>query len=381
MNKKKLASLFPSGGIFLTVAILLPFGLATAQTPNDTIWTQLWNGNNLADWDIKFQGSALNVNLNNTFRSVSGNLEVNYTGWATAFNGAQFGHAAYKIKPFSFYFLRSEYQTWGTQVAGGPGWAIENNGFMLHSQSMASMGLNQDFPVSMETQLLGPANNSAGGTGTAGTMNLCTPGTQWYSTPTGTTSLVVTHCTAATANVRAPSNTGWNYVSALVLGDSIVRHYVGNASNFMAQTVFTYYRPNLDNGTRLTQGYITIQAETAPYRFRRIEVANLVGCMTVGNPNYKTYFLRNDPVACNVVNVGQGYAVDPGFIVSPLVASFVPVKQNRKLEVFDTQGRMLFNFIIASGSGEVRMPKLQSGTYYAKLTAKEGSMTQRLVVF
>ena len=99
------------------------------------------------------------------------------------------------------------------------------------------------------------------------------------------------------------------------------------------------------------------------------------------NPNYKSYFIRHDPNACTVVNVGQGYGVDPAFNVSPSVASFLPVRQNRTLEIFDMQGRQLSNLDIPSGIRELHLPKLQSGTYFAKLTAKEGSMTRRLVVF
>ncbi len=43
---------------------------------------------------------------------------------------------------------------------------------MLHSQSAASMGLNQDFPVSIEGQFLG-----GDGTSERHTSNVCTPGT------------------------------------------------------------------------------------------------------------------------------------------------------------------------------------------------------------
>ena len=39
---------------------------------------------------------------------------------------------------------------------GGAGWAVRNNGLMLHSQDPKTMTLNQDFPISLEAQLLVP---------------------------------------------------------------------------------------------------------------------------------------------------------------------------------------------------------------------------------
>ena len=57
-------------------------------------------------------------------------------------------------------------------MPGGPAWAIRNNGVMLHSQPAASMRLNQNFPVSVETQLLG-----GDGTNSRTTANMCSPGT------------------------------------------------------------------------------------------------------------------------------------------------------------------------------------------------------------
>ena len=277
-------------------------GPALAQGgPNDTVWTKIWNGTNLSDWDIKFAGSALNVNYNNTFKAVDGNLVVDYTGWANGFTN-QFGHAGYKVRPFSFYFIRAEHQHWGTQVSGGPSWAVQNNGLMLHSQSVASMGSQPGFPVSMEVQLLGSGNT---GSDNNSTLNLCTPGTAFYTTATGGTRNDH-HCVSASTNTRVGTGV-WQWSSVLVMGDSIIRHYNGPTAT--GTPTMTWYRPvratgaangaggitiPMVNNERITGGYITIQAETHPYRFRAIDVLNLVGCMTPGNANYKSYFVRHD---------------------------------------------------------------------------------------
>ena len=136
-------------------------------------WIQMFNGKDLSDWDIKFAKHPLGENFNDTFRVEDGMLKVRYDKW-TGFNG-EFGHIFYK-RPFNYYLVAAEYRFNGVQVAGaGPGlaWAIRNNGIMAHGQSAQSMGLNQDFPISLEVQLLGGLGRRQPRT----TGNLCTPGT------------------------------------------------------------------------------------------------------------------------------------------------------------------------------------------------------------
>jgi hypothetical protein len=79
-------------------------------------------------------------------------LKVRYDQWPK-FDG-EFGHLFYK-DPFSYYLLAAEYRFVGEQVAGAPSWAIRNNGLMLHSPSPRTMPKDQDFPISLEIQLLG----------------------------------------------------------------------------------------------------------------------------------------------------------------------------------------------------------------------------------
>jgi hypothetical protein len=52
------------------------------------------------------------------------------------------------------------------------------------------------------------------------------------------------------------------------------------------------------DGTLLTEGYITIQGESAPTEFRKIELLNLVGCMDPKSPKYKSYYVHADAGAC-----------------------------------------------------------------------------------
>ena len=246
--------------------------------PGALQWVQLFNGRDLDGWAPKFAGYELGVNLHETFRVADGMLQVRYDRWP-AFGG-EFGHLFYRPRAFSRYLIAAEYRFVGEQVRGaGPalGWAIRNNGLMLHSQSPESMALGQDFPISLEAQLLGGL-----GAGRRTTANLCTPGTHVLMNDT----LVTNHCINSTSATLDGDQ--WVRVEVLVLGDSILKHIVNG------DTVLVYTGPRmgggmanntqpgvLQDGKPLSSGYITIQAETAPIDFRRIELLDLEGCRDV----------------------------------------------------------------------------------------------------
>lgn len=373
----------------LRIAALLLLAWAALPAmggPNDTVWTKLWTGNNLNDWDIKFAGSALNTNYNNTFRAVDGNLEVNYTGW-TSFS-TQFGHAGYKHRQFSFYVLRAEFQHWGTRPSGAPGWALQNNGLMLHSQSVASMGPNQDFPVSLETQLLGSGNVESDNNST---LNLCTPGTAFYTQPTGGTRND-SHCYSAANNTRPPAET-WAWATIVVYGDSIIRHYNGPSAT--GTPTLTYYRPvratnsgaggvtiNVVNNERLTQGYILIQAETHPYRFRTLEVADLVGCMTPSSPNYKSYYLRHDAAACepSPVRGQEALPSEPLAFDARNRSLYVNVPGAYALKLADLAGRTVWEGRGADKAGFDLGAVDRRGVYLLSLSHAGGTHRQRILL-
>ena len=48
----------------------------------------------------------------------------------------------------------------------------------------------------------------------------------------------------------------------------------------------------------MTGGYISLQAETAPIDFRKVELLNLEGCMDQRSASYKSYFVRSNPALC-----------------------------------------------------------------------------------
>jgi hypothetical protein len=264
---------------------------AQQRDPDRRDWIQLFNGRDLADWTTKFAKHDLGVNLRDTFRVEEGMLKVRYDLW-TSFN-AEFGHIFYK-DPFSYYLLAAEYRFVGEQVAGGPGWAIRNNGLMLHSPHPRTMLKDQDFPIALEVQLLGGL-----GKGARATANLCTPGAHVVFKGT----LHTAHCT----NSTSPTFDGdqWVRVEVLVHGDELVRHIVNG------QTVLEYSKPQIGggqvspvdpavkvDGTPMTGGYISLQAETAPVDFRKVELLNLEGCTDPRAATYKSYVVKSNPSMC-----------------------------------------------------------------------------------
>jgi hypothetical protein len=260
--------------------------------PNQQEWIQLFNGKNLDGWTPKFSKYDLGVNFNDTFRVENGVLQVRYDKW-TKFDN-EFGHMFYK-DPFSYYRIAAEYRFVGDQVAAGPGWARRNNGLMLHSPHPKTMLKDQDFPISIEVQLLGGFGDGKPRT----TANLCTPGSNVVMNG----KLHTPHCTNSTS--KTYDGEQWVRVEVEVHGDERIRHLVEGAA------VLEYTKPQMGggavapvdpavkiDGTPMTGGYISIQAETAPTDFRKIEILNLEGCMDPKASNYKAYFVKANPQLC-----------------------------------------------------------------------------------
>lgn len=241
--------------IILAVFALLLL-ITACSSSNDKQWRPLFNGENLEGWDIKIRGFGLNVNHKNTFYVEDGLLKVSYDEY-DAFDD-KFGHIFYE-EPFSHYQLRVEYRFVGEQVEGGPGWAYRNNGIMFHSQSAESMAIDQDFPASIEAQLLGGDGESE-----RSNFNVCTPETHVMIDG----ELRTEHCINSDSDTYHGDQ--WVEVELHVYGDSIVHHIIEN------DTVLTYTGLQLSaTGEPLERGYIALQAESHPTEFRKIEILDL----------------------------------------------------------------------------------------------------------
>jgi len=276
-------------GILLTLAPPLAKGQEAASKAAQQDWVQLFNGRSLDGWTVKIAKHKPGENFGDTFRVENGLLKISYDKYETL--DGQFGHLFYKDK-FSYYLIAVEYRFVGNQIKDAPAWAYRNNGIMVHSQSVESMGLDQDFPTSIEVQMLG-----GDGTNERPNGNVCTPGTNIVMDGV----LYTPHCYQLKAKTYHGDQ--WVRVVAEVLGSERITHFVEGVP------VLTYTKPQLGgdvkspqfanrSGELLGDGYIAIQAESAPTEFRTIELLNLVGCMDKKAKNFKSYYVKADNGKC-----------------------------------------------------------------------------------
>jgi len=265
-----------SGGMFRkSILMVLVFVLISAiyswaaeeKKPAEKPWISLFNGKNLDGWKVKITGYDLNDNYGDTFRVEDGVIKVCYDKYDKF--GGRFGHIFYKEK-FSHYRLRFEYRFVGEQTPEGPGWAFRNSGIMLHCQSPESMRKDQEFPVCIEAQLLGGNGKDKRSTG-----NMCSPGTHVVMN----NQLVTQHC--VTSRSETYHGDQWVKAEVEVHGDGIIKHIING------KVVLEYERPQLDENDAdakklikgennlLSEGYISLQAESHPVEFRKIEILPL----------------------------------------------------------------------------------------------------------
>jgi len=90
-----------------------------------------------------------------------------------------------------------------------------------------------------------------------------------------------------------------------VLGDSLLEHYING------DKVLTYSRAVVGggvvdafdpaakkDGTPITGGYISLQGESHPIEFKKVELLNLEGCMDPKAKNYKSWYIKPDNSQC-----------------------------------------------------------------------------------
>ncbi len=233
----------------------------------ETGWVALFNGKNLDGWTPKIKGHPAGENFANTYRVEDGLIKVRYDGYDGAFKN-RFGHLFYKA-PFTNYLLRVEYRFVGEQLPDGPGWAKRNSGAMVHGQTPESMRVGQDFPVSIEVQFLGGL-----GSGSRTTANLCTPGTHVEKDGKLYTPHVL--------NSKSKTYHGdqWVTVEIEARGSKGIIHRIEG------EPVLAYESPQYDlkdgdakrladaNGGKvlIEGGTISLQSESAPVDFRKVEI-------------------------------------------------------------------------------------------------------------
>jgi Domain of Unknown Function (DUF1080) len=225
----------------------------------------IFNGKDLDDWAVKIAGHELNDNYRKTFRVENGLLKVSYDDYDKF--GGRFGSLFYK-KKLSHYWFRAEYRFVGKQAAGAPSWAYKNSGIQLHSQAPETMRKEQEFPVSVEFDIVGGRLLGRHPTG-----DVCENGTR-----VKIDGRVLTDKCSKLSDITIPGDE-WVTILAEVQGGTRVRQAVNGA------LVVEYTDLRLDDKDKdarrlnapgsdgsLTSGYISIQANSHPIEFRRIEI-------------------------------------------------------------------------------------------------------------
>lgn len=229
-------------------------------------WISLFNGKDLTGWTPKIRFCELGENFGNTYRVEDGLLKVRYDGGGYEKFEERFGHLFFKDS-FSNYRLRIEYRFVGDQCPGGPGWATRNSGVMVHGQDPATMSKDQDFPVSIEVQMLGGNGKDA-----RTTSNLCTPGTNVVMSG----ELKLQHCINSTSKTFHGEQ--WVTAETEVHNKDVIRHLIDG------EVVLEYNQPQLDKRDEsaqklikgddllITGGTISLQSESHPIDFRKVEI-------------------------------------------------------------------------------------------------------------
>ena len=230
-------------------------------------WQTIFDGNSFDGWDIKIRYHELGENYNNTFKAKDGQINVSYEEYDEFED--KFGHLFYTKEKFKNYHLSLDYKFSGEHLKGAPGWSVKNSGIMLHCQHPITMLIDQEFPVSAETQLLGGL-----GEGKRSTANICTPGTDVDID----SKRAKQHC--INSNSETYHNDDWVNVQVIVYSDSLIHHIVeGNK-------VLTYTNIRVGGnkvpenfldklGMPLEDGYISLQSEGHPVSFRNIKIKKL----------------------------------------------------------------------------------------------------------
>lgn len=253
----------------ITAATLIAGCAANSSGGKREKWQPLFNGKDLNDWIVKVYHHEVGDNYANTFRAEDGIIKVRYDQY-DSFNN-RYAHLFYK-QPYSYYKLRFEYRLTGEWRKDAPSYTQLNSGVMFHSQDPRTILKEQDWPLSIEFQLLaGLPDGQPRPTG-----NMCSPGTDVVYDGR----IDARHCINSFS--RTYQRDQWVKCEIIVLGDELITHIVEG------DTVLQYSKPSIGggvakgfdpkikvNGTPLKSGFIALQSEGQPVDFRNIELLNL----------------------------------------------------------------------------------------------------------
>lgn len=259
----------PASILLFILIFVLSFYHSRAQSTNDDDWQVLFNGEDLNDWIAKIHHHETGDNYANTFRVVDGVIQVNYDDYEEF--DERYGHLFYK-EPFSSFHLKFEYRFTEQWMEDAPGYTVLNSGVMFHSQDPHTILKEQDWPISVEYQMLAELTEGE----PRPTGNMCSPGTDVFYEG----ELDPRHCINSSSDTYKWDE--WVRANLIVHGDSLVIHKV-NDEKVLEYTkpqigggIANRFDPNIKvDGQPLTEGYIGLQAEGQGVEFRNIRIKEL----------------------------------------------------------------------------------------------------------
>ena len=276
----------------LSLTICLSQEVEAQKSSSRQEWMPLFNGKDIKDWTVKIYHHEVGEDTARTFRVEDGMIKVRYDKY-DSFN-QQYGHLYYK-QPFSYYHLKFEYRVTGQWRKDAPSYTIRNSGVMIHSQDPKTMPKEQDWPISIEYQILAGLDDGK----PRPTGNMCSPGTDVVYKG----KIDPRHCIESSSKTYPVDQ--WVKGEIIVLGDSLITHIVNG------DTVLQYSKPQIGGGVvnnfnpaikkdgkLLSEGFIALQSEGQPIDFKNIEILNLEGCMDPKSKNYRPYYIKSDPSKC-----------------------------------------------------------------------------------
>jgi len=259
----------------LKIILSLAFVLAViscnskVKTADEENWQTLFNGKNLDNWIVKIHHHEVGDNYANTFRVKDGVIQVNYDGYDDF--DERYGHLFYK-EPFSSYHLKFEYRFTDQWLEDAPSYTFRNSGVMFHSQDPNTILKEQDWPISVEYQMLADAGDGK----PRPTGNMCSPGTEVLYEG----KMDPRHCINSSSETYNWDE--WIKAELIVYKDSLVIHKV-NGVKVLEYTmpqigggVVNGYDPAIKiDGKPLIEGYIGLQAEGQGVEFKEIKIKKL----------------------------------------------------------------------------------------------------------
>lgn len=250
--------------ILIIQLVLLCLISSCTKKENEEKWVSLFNNRDLEGWTVKIAGYPLGENYGQTFRVNDSILSVNYDQY-DSFNN-KFGALYYKTK-FKNYRLKVEYRFVGETTPGAPSWGYRDSGIQYHCQDPASLKIDQSFPVCLEFNLHG-----GNGTDERPVGEICANGIHVEINGNPNES----YCTPAQVK-RTFHGDQWVTLE-IEAKDNVFTHYVNgeeilqfenpryDSTHVVAKTLI------VNNNDTVTEGYISLQSNSHPIDFRKIEI-------------------------------------------------------------------------------------------------------------